>query len=280
VPEGEIRLWRTGRPISSTAFLPEEGSVCSDQPDGRTLLIAAPTGKERSGTWSRFRNRVSCSSSSLRAGAQRRSSRCGLRTGRKTALTGTANFFTAMWSVGDFRTHGSSGNRLFRSRINRWCGTAVRQSALYHPRGDGRGLRPDGRSLVTACEDGGVRVWHRPRGWANVSGCRTAPGGNCCRVGLKGPSVSSCYCTGTLDCPRLRAVAGGQDTQRVLALASSLDGLAATGGEDGKVRLWNAKTGLPDGEPLVHESPVTSLSSPRNRPCLPGARTAQSESGI
>ncbi|MCA9262197.1 MAG: serine/threonine protein kinase [Planctomycetales bacterium] len=101
--------------------------------------------------------------------------------------------------------------------------------------------------LLTVCLDGKVRLWHR------------APG----------PELTIL--------PHSPRVSGRDYPQREYAV-SAVDtdpsgSLVATGGWDGRVRLWSVHDGNSVGQPLVHDSPVTSVAfTPSGKSLLSGQK--------
>jgi tetratricopeptide (TPR) repeat protein len=88
-------------------------------------------------------------------------------------------------------------------------------------------LSPDGKTVLTGCEDGAARLWDVETGTLH-----TAP-----------LLLQSCIC----------AVAFSPDGTIVLA-----------GGNDGNVRLWDAASGMPLGPPIPHPDAVVSVAFSRD----------------
>ncbi len=149
---------------------------------------------------------------------------------------------------------------------------------LQHPaRVHAVAFSPDGRLLLTGCDDHSARLWQtatgRPVGRPLVHRNRVehvafSPEG---KVAL----------TGSLDgTARLWDAATGAALGKPLthsdivrAIAFSPDGrLVATGSNDATARLWDVPTGQPHGEALRHEGAVRSLAfSPDSKQVLTGS---------
>ncbi|HLN31947.1 MAG TPA: serine/threonine-protein kinase [Gemmataceae bacterium] len=70
-------------------------------------------------------------------------------------------------------------------------------------------------------------------------------------------------------------------TPKLTGVFSSSGKIVATGGEDGTVRLWDAGTAKPLGQPLLATGPVLALAfSPDGRTLLSGVWTAAPSSGM
>jgi WD40 repeat protein len=99
-------------------------------------------------------------------------------------------------------------------------------------------VSPNGRSLVTACDDKNVRLWD--------------------------------VATGRLLCPPL------EHEREPRAMAFSPDGmLLVTGSRGGSARLWDASTGQPLGPPMQHCGPIHVVAfSPDGTTLLTGGSDA------
>lgn len=138
------------------------------------------------------------------------------------------------------------------------------------------GLSPDGRLLFTGCEDGFLRFYETdhgaPRGEPLSIGYPVGDG----QFSPDGTRLVVAAIDSTFD-PRSAWIIDVATRQRLFELAGHRDGVrlarfspdgrwVATGGEDNSVRLWNARTGQPQGGPLAHRNKVRSLAfSPDSR---------------
>jgi WD40 repeat protein/tRNA A-37 threonylcarbamoyl transferase component Bud32 len=121
---------------------------------------------------------------------------------------------------------------------------------------------PDGAHVVTADDNGGVRIWSATGAAERVLDAHT----DAVRVALYDPTGRWLVTAGD-DGARIWDVATW--TSRVLAghsggvraAAVSPDGARfATAGEDGTARLWDAATAAPVGAPLHHDGPVGGVA--------------------
>ncbi|MBN9691938.1 MAG: protein kinase [Verrucomicrobia bacterium] len=138
------------------------------------------------------------------------------------------------------------------------------------------GLSPDGRLLFTGCEDGFIRFFETdhgaPRGQPLSIGYPVGDG----QFSPDGTQLVAAAIDGTFD-PRSAWIIDVINRKAVLELAGHRDGVRlaryspdgrwiATGGEDNTVRIWDSRTGHPQGVPLVHRNKVRSLAfSPDSR---------------
>jgi WD40 repeat protein len=104
---------------------------------------------------------------------------------------------------------------------------------------------PDGKLFLTACQDGYIRVWQK------------APG----------PSIK------VLDHhPRMESHKNREHVVRATAIDPSGQ-LAATAGDNGKVRFWDVPTGKPIGQDLDCSSPVMSfVFTSDGQSCVTGSK--------
>jgi WD40 repeat protein/tetratricopeptide (TPR) repeat protein len=146
---------------------------------------------------------------------------------------------------------------------------------------------PNGKTLLTASDDGQVRLWDaatgQPLGPALMQGSGVliatfSPNGKTVVVGTRGVG------THVWDVETGKPVCEPLPHPHVMAVAFSPDGKTIlTAGEtdhrnQGEVRMWEAATGRPVGRPLPHKGPVYALAvSPDGRTVLTGStdRTAR-----
>lgn len=138
-------------------------------------------------------------------------------------------------------------------------------------------LSADGTRLATVSGDRNLQVWDFPSGellfsvkahQANVYGVAFSPDGS--RIGTSGWDGVACVWDARTDralppAKRLVATFEGHadfegNADRVFGIDFSPDGrLVATGGGDKAVRIWEAESGAPRGEPLFHRGVVWAV---------------------
>jgi WD40 repeat protein/tRNA A-37 threonylcarbamoyl transferase component Bud32 len=134
---------------------------------------------------------------------------------------------------------------------------------------------PDGRLLVTANDDGHIRLWDPTSGEVRQTWCTDHAGTICLAFSPDGATLA----VNRGAAVELWDVAGGRvrrtlegHTTAVRALAWSADGsLLASGGEDRLVKLWDPGTGRERATLVGHQGLVTALAfSPDGRTLASG----------
>ena len=114
--------------------------------------------------------------------------------------------------------------RVARTAVAAWLGHHARLEGVFtHSRPvHGAAFSPDGKTIVTGCEDGTARLWDAATGRA-----------------IGGPLIHR---------------------ERVLSVAFRPDGKAVvTAGQDNMARLWDTASGSPLGPPLMHQALINCV---------------------
>ncbi len=296
--DGKARLFSTASPFRPTRFS-HPGPVCSvafnRADDGATFLTGCADGKAR--LWRCDRTSepvVFAHGGELRAAAISRSGRH-----RATAGGREARLWDRGGALLHKLVHEGEVEALAFSPDARWLATASADGAarlwdtnigrlvarLEHRAGvTSLAFRPDGKALLTGARDERARVWDTTTSQVagqvlRCSGCPEvvafAPDGRSLLAGgRQGPvrvwealPADGAPIAGPEKGIRLGGSAGGATGSAgdgmvgVTVTALSLDGqFAATGGEDGKVRLVSARTGRKVGPTRTHPGPVEALA--------------------
>jgi WD40 repeat protein len=130
----------------------------------------------------------------------------------------------------------------------------------------GVAIRPDGKLLASADDDGTVRLWNPLTGQPVGAPINADPGtfGRVLKVAFSpnGKLLASADIDGTVRLwdPATRQIAGpvihaGPWQDSALDVTFSPDGELATADDDGTVQLWNPVTGAPAGPPITIPAP-------------------------
>ena len=140
---------------------------------------------------------------------------------------------------------------------------------------------PDGHRIVTGSADSTVRVWDADTGQpvgepltghtGAVVGVAFSPDGR--RVGHRRSTTRRCGCGTPTPATRRRAADRPHRTGARCGVQSRRRTRIVTGGDDKTVRVWDADTGQPIGEPLTgHTDAVCSVAfSPDGRRIVTGS---------
>ncbi|HWE37616.1 MAG TPA: protein kinase [Isosphaeraceae bacterium] len=248
--EPEARLWDVadGRPIGPPLAHQHKVHAVAFSPDGTTSLTASADGTARlwdAATGERIGPSLPHPGSVLDATFDPEGTR---------VLTRCADGQARVWDV----TEARPDDRPFAQRAAvRDFATAARATTIP---GLAAAYSPDGKSVLTAGDDGAARLWDadsgrpigppmpHPRG---VRAVAFSPDGRLAvTAGDDGTARAWDLAKGTL------VGRPAQHAAFVMAVAFRPDGKAyLTGSSDGTARLWEAATGRPLGPPLSHLRP-------------------------
>ena len=162
--------------------------------------------------------------------------------------------------------------------------SSLARRSVIRRRSEPLAFSPDGRTLLSGCDDGLVRLWDVE------DACRVRPANSAIRSSVLGVAFSPDgrkVLTGSTDkTARLWDVGTGEPIGPPMTHTDFIDGVAfspdgrtvLTASWDRTARLWDASTGEPIGQPMTHDDWVSSVAySPDGRTILTGSydRTAR-----
>jgi WD40 repeat protein/serine/threonine protein kinase len=252
-----VKLWETTTGIERPAFRQFVGPVTSIafSPNGRTMAVAAygqPIRTVDTGTWSRFRSML-----------------------REQLSESTLAFSPdSRWMIT------SGGPRYMLRLLDLDSGKAIRRYRGHEDKITGVAFSPDGRSIVSAGDDGTLKIWHTEPVSGNpeilsqnntVLCLSFCPDG---RLMVSGDDEGTLEMWDTVRHVSLRRLKAhhGLVTSLVFADGWSL----ASGSTDGDIRIWDAVTGDPLRGFQAHTGGVLSLAFARkNRQLVSGGADGQ-----
>ena len=279
-----VRLWdvesicehqrRCVTPIRSEALKGHRAGVVSiafdpAQPKpGQMAMLVSGSSDGVTRVWHRF-------SHDWCGGYSWRGSGAGWEYGTALAVSSGGEFIATVWTDGGVRLYNTED-------LEENCPFSPRPAIEFEGPGGGVtsiAFSPDGKSIVTADEDGTVRHWDTETGDAiGEPLCDKQDSVSCATFSPDGKSVVSVGAdnmvhrwnadTGEALGPPLQG-----HEEKVKCLAVSRDGaVIVSGAEDGTVRVWEASTGNPVGLPLRgHSGPVFGVAiSPDGRTIASG----------